>query len=249
MKKSLLALSLAALLAGSTFAKAPHIDAARVDSLLKQHQMQLKDSGQNLSEAEQIQLRNDVYKNLQRNELLKAEAIKKGLDKETETKALHANLEADFYAGVLIANYQNTLKISPKMMQETYNLLRTEYQLEQAQFADIDSANKALETLKKGKVFAEVAKQYPAKTEDAPKWLSLQIMPPELTDKVLSMTKGEISNQPVLVGGLYTLFKVSGTRINKDFPSYDKVEPQLENLTKQLKTKNYVNNLFKSAGL
>lgn len=249
MKKFLLTLSLAALLAGPTFAQAPQIDDARIAAVLKQYQAQFESGGKTLPAAEKSKLQDDIRKNLQRNELLKAEALKKGLDKEADTKALHANMEAEFYAGVLVNNFQNSLKITESMLQETYQLLRTEFQLEQASFADINSAKEALEALKKGKNFAELARENPTAEGVSGGWFGVQTLPPQLADQVLSMTRGAISSQPVLVEGKYVLFKVAGTRANPEFPTYDKVEPQLENLTKQLKTRNYLNSLFKDAGL
>lgn len=248
MKKSLLTLSLAALLAGPSFAQAPQIDDARINVVMKQYQAQLAATGKDLPAAEQTQLQNDLRKNLQRNDLLKAEAIKKGLDKEADTKALFANMESEFYAGVLVKNYQDTLKVTEAMKQETYQLLRTEFHIEQAAFADAASANKALDTLKKGKNFTEVAKEHPA-ADGSSAWFSVQTLPPQLAEQVLAMTKGEISSQPVLINGQYVLFKVAGTRASAEFPAYEQLEPQLEAITKQLKTQRYINSLFKNAGL
>ena len=92
---SVLALSLAGL---AVAAQAPQIDNARVDSMVKQV---LQQAGQNPQMQGQVNgetIRAQVIKELQTVEVLKAEALKAGLDKDATVQNELKNLEAQFYA-------------------------------------------------------------------------------------------------------------------------------------------------------
>ena len=124
---SVLALSLAGL---AVAAQAPQIDNARVDSMVKQV---LQQAGQNPQMQGQVNgetIRAQVIKELQTVEVLKAEALKAGLDKDATVQNELKNLEAQFYAAKYSEHLEKTVQVDEAEARRTYDTMAKMVQIQ-----------------------------------------------------------------------------------------------------------------------
>ncbi|WP_082890752.1 hypothetical protein [Eikenella longinqua] len=156
-KKTLAAslLALAAFTAGWAIAAAPQIDENRIAQQVKTLQQQAPaQPGEPAPDAEQ--LRQYAVKQLQIDEVLKAAAIRAGLDKNPDIQARLANLEANFYAQAYAQHLAGQVRVSDAEARQLYAAMTQQIQLQHIQFASQAEADAAIESLRKGLSFEQL---------------------------------------------------------------------------------------------
>ena len=190
MKQKRLLTFIALALTGISIA-APQIDSARVDAMLEQ-----------FGNTEQNQLppdaRQQIEKTLAATDILKAEALKQGLDKQPAVQARWKNLEAQFYASQYEEHLVKTVSVSDSEALAAYGNLTRIVKLAQVRFATADEARAAQQLLLKGLSFEKLMERYP--NPDQPTMqepLPIGRLPVEIANIVGNMQKGDVSREPV----------------------------------------------------
>ena len=107
--------------AGIAAAAAPKIDGARIDVLLKQ-MTEMAPEGAGEPPAN---IRAQIEKSLAADEVLKAEALKAGLDKQPEVRARWQNAEARFYADQYADHLAATVTVQAQNQEYLDNIYRS----------------------------------------------------------------------------------------------------------------------------
>ena len=108
MKKTSIAAILMACMVGVAVAAVPAIEEVRIDALVKQFEQM--NPGQQMPAADRDHLKGQIKSHLQQQEVLKQEALKLGLDKQPEVKAMLQNMEAEVYAAKYVEHLKAELK-------------------------------------------------------------------------------------------------------------------------------------------
>lgn len=233
--------------AGLTFAEAPKIDQARINAALKQvqAQMQMQPGAQMPNQAEMTKR---IMVNLQSAEVLKAEALKAGLDKQPETQAALQNLMAQFYAAQYVDYLKSQIQVNDADLRQQYDAMTREVNLLVIPYPSEADAQQGLDKLKKGLSFEALLKQ---QSPQAPSenWTPAQSLPPNVAQLVQKMTAGQIYPDVLVLNGQYFLMKVAGSRRAESAPPFDKVKAQLVEQTKNAKVQEAVEQLMKENGI
>ncbi|WP_225748287.1 peptidyl-prolyl cis-trans isomerase [Eikenella sp. Marseille-P7795] len=247
-KKTLAAslLALAAFTAGWAIAAAPQIDENRIAQQVKTLQQQAPaQPGEPAPDAEQ--LRQYAVKQLQIDEVLKAAAIRAGLDKNPDIQARLANLEANFYAQAYAQHLAGQVRVSDAEARQLYAAMTQQIQLQHIQFASQAEADAAIESLRKGLSFEQLMARQPNGSSEA-NWLSLQQLPPPIADTVRGMTRGQIKPLP-LGNGNILLLKLSATRPMEDAPPFEQLKPRLVEQIQQQQAQQTILKLLQENGI
>ncbi len=250
MKKSVLALSLSLCAAGLVWAaQAPVIDAARVAAAMKQYETQMQQAGRPIDPKQQQQLQQDITKSLQGAEVLKAEALKAGLDKQDSVQSEWKNLEAQFYAQQYVNHLKSNVQVSDADLLKLYQHMGREIKLQQAAFPNAAEAEKALALLKKGMSFEQLTKQLKDQPQSPQDWINPQAFPPEIGQVINSMEKGQITGFPVAFGGAYYLFRLADVQQSKEMPPFAQIKPQLLEQAKEQQVQMQIQKILQEAGI
>ncbi|WP_434778583.1 peptidylprolyl isomerase [Neisseria sp. Ec49-e6-T10] len=251
MGKKTVCVALLAALAAISLAVPMKADDIRVKVVMDEYLKQTKNA---VSPEDKAQTEKLIASNLYKNDILKSEALKKGLDKDPEVQAAYANMEANFYAQALAADYAKKLKITDAALENTYRLLTQEYKINQIEFKTRQEANKALDLLKKGKVFEELAKEVSAEryiAVDQLPWLPIgQIQSNEMVETIIHGTKGTIFDEPIMIPNGFALVKLEGIRpsTSAEKPDFTAIKTELEQTTIAMETGLYLKKILKQAG-
>ena len=118
MKKASIAAIVMACMVGVAVAAVPAVEDARVDAMVKQFEQM--NQGQAIPAAQLTQIKEQAKQILQRQEILKQEALKQGLDKKPEVQAMLKNLESQVYAEAYVEQLKNTIVVSEADLQAKY---------------------------------------------------------------------------------------------------------------------------------
>ena len=107
--------------AGLALAEAPKVDQARIDAMLKQVQAQMAAQPQQPGAPlpNKAQLTQDITRELQTVDVLQAEAVKAGLDKQPDIQAGLANLQAQYYANAYVDHLRAKIEVSDSDLRQT----------------------------------------------------------------------------------------------------------------------------------
>jgi hypothetical protein len=243
---SVLALSLAGL---AVAAQAPQIDNARVDSMVKQV---LQQAGQNPQMQGQVNgetIRAQVIKELQTVEVLKAEALKAGLDKDATVQNELKNLEAQFYAAKYSEHLEKTVQVDETEARRTYDAMAKMVQIQQVSFKTAAEAKEAQNLLLKGLSFADLMKRYPNEEQKFNQFVAPQQLPPPFATALGNMVRGDVTHEPVELNGQFYLIKLAAEQRNPEMPPFEQVKEQVLQQAKQQKVQEQIRKLLKDNGI
>ena len=261
MKKTLLAIALMASMVGVSAKTVVTVNGTKIDSavidrqvadLTKQSNGQVKDSPE---------LRKQLTNNAVVRTVIIQEAKKRKLDSDKEYKEFIAQAQADadkrgvskeknfkqdfeyFKDSALVQAFSiDVLKKNPVTEQDIrqeYNQFSSFYKgSQEIQLAEIvtrseEDANKALAELKKGKKFADVAKQHTIDEVGKKNggmhqgYVNTKDLPPELGNAVGSLKKGQYTQQAINGGNIWAIFSVQDTR-PAQIPTFEQVKDALK---------------------
>lgn len=235
------------IVAGLALAEAPKIDSIRIDAMLKQVQEQIA-AQPGMTLPDKAQLQQDIVRQLKTVDILQAEAIKAGLDKQPEIQAGLANLQAQYYADAYVNHIKSQIDVSDADLRQAYDVLSREIKLLPIQFKDEAAAKSGLERLKKGLSFEALMKEVnPDAATDV--WINPQQLPPQVASIAAQLQNGQITGDVVNLGDQAYLFKLAGTRPSADAPPFEQVKEQLREQAKQQQVQVKITQLLKEHGL
>ena len=247
MKKVSIAAIVMACMVGVAVAAVPAVEDARVDAMVKQFEQM--NQGQAIPAAQLAQIKEQAKQILQRQEILKQEALKQGLDKKPEVQAMLKNLESQVYAEAYVEQLKNTIVVSEADLQAKYREMTRELKLQFAEFNSKEDAVKAQQMLLKGANFAGVAKAMPEQKQnlDGNWWPAAQMG--QFPEAIRGLVKGQITAEPVALEGKFYLFRVADERASKEAPAWEQITEQLAAQPKNAKVEEQLKALFKANGL
>lgn len=247
LKSKILAGVIAVSLTGLAIAK-PEIEAARIDSMVKEITAQIGNApDQPKPDAKEI--RQQVEKRLMMMEALKAEALKAGLDKQPEVQYQLKNLEAQFYAAKFVDDLTAKVQINEQDLRDTYDQFNRVIQLQQVHFDTAEKAREAQQLLLKGMSFENLMKRFPNPEQQFKDYINPQQLPPEIGSVVATMSRGDVTKDPILLNGQYYLFKLSAIGTAPDAKPFEQVKDQLVNAAKQKKVDEQIRAILKANGI
>jgi peptidyl-prolyl cis-trans isomerase C len=201
------------------------------------------------------QMRSNALDNLIRAKVVGDQALKEGVDKNTDTAYLLQLTRLQVLEQAMQDRY---LKDRPATESE----LRAEYETQLGQMSKVEYhtrnilvatepfADKVVQRLDKGEKFEEVAKSAsmdPSKSNggDLP-WMSADRMPPEYAAAVLALKSGEYTHKPVHTQYGWHVVQLVETR-DVAPPSFEQVRQRLEQVVQAKKFKSYMDELMRSA--
>ncbi len=251
MKKKTIALTslltLAAFTAGWALAAAPQIAENRIAQQVKALQQQAA-AQPDAPAPDAEQLRQYALKQLQATEVLKAAALRAGLDKNPDIQAQLANLEAEFYANAYAKHLAEQVSVSDAEARQLYAGMTQQIQLQHIRFASQADADAAQDLLRKGLSFEQLLARQPSSDNAQSNWISPQQLPPQIADTVRSMTRGQIKTVPLGDNGVLML-KISATRPAEGAPPFEQVKPRLIEQLQQQQAQQTIFKLLQENGI
>lgn len=248
MKKSLI-VSLLAVSFMAFAQEAPKVDEATFNLLWQQYEEQAKIAGVTLTDEQKKEAQKQLTRDMQRAEVLKNEAIKAGLDKDTKTQLLLKSFETQFYAQQYIEHLSKNVKVEENDLRKIYERLGREVKIQMAAFRTEAEAKAAQEKLRKGLSFSALVASLPQQTESPKEFISPQMLPPAFAAEVDAMDKGKISSKPLQFEGMFYLLKVADTRMAANTPPFDTVKSKLILQRKDEMVKEKVQKILESYNL
>lgn len=248
MKKSITWLAgLSIMAAGLAFADAPKIDSQRINVMLKQYERQMQ-AQPGAPAPNKAEIQKEITLRLQTADILKAEALKAGLDKQPDTQAAWQNMQAQFYAAQYVDHLAASIEVSDSDLRRQYQQVSQEINLLPIVFPSEQAAEEGLSKLKKGLAYETLLKQV---NPEAPQsnWMNPQQLPPEFAQLASQLKNGQISPNVITIDGHYILLKLAGTRQAPDAPAFDQIKEQLRNQAKQEKVSQQINQILKNNGI
>lgn len=248
MKKTSIAAMVMACMMGVAVAAAPVVEDARVDAMVKQF-VQMN-QGQEIPAAQMGQVKEQAKLILQQQDVLKQEAVKLGLDKQADVKAMVQNAESQVIAAAYVEHLKDSITVNESDLLAKYREMTRELKLQAAEFNSAEEAAKAQELLLKGANFADLAKNLPAEQKPAIEgtWLPAAQMT-QLPAGAQGLVKGQITAKPVELNGKFYLFRVAEERASGDAPAFEQIKEQLAQETKNAKVEEQIKQLFKANGI
>ncbi|WP_370389404.1 peptidylprolyl isomerase [Snodgrassella alvi] len=248
MKKSITWLAgFSIMAAGLAFADAPKIDSQRINVMLKQYERQMQ-AQPGAPAPNKAEIQKEITLRLQTADILKAEALKAGLDKQPDTQAAWQNMQAQFYAAQYVDHLAASIEVSDSDLRRQYQQVSQEINLLPIVFPSEQAAEEGLSKLKKGLAYETLLKQV---NPEAPQtnWMNPQQLPPDFAQLASQLKNGQISPNVITIDGHYILLKLAGTRQAPDAPAFDQVKEQLRNQAKQEKVSQQINQILKNNGI
>lgn len=248
MKKSITWLAgFSIMAAGLAFADAPKIDSQRINVMLKQYERQMQ-AQPGAPAPNKAEIQKEITLRLQTADILKAEALKAGLDKQPDTQAAWQNMQAQFYAAQYVDHLAASIEVSDSDLRRQYQQVSQEINLLPIVFPSEQAAEEGLSKLKKGLAYETLLKQV---NPEAPQsnWMNPQQLPPEFAQLASQLKSGQISPNVITIDGHYILLKLAGTRQAPDAPAFDQIKEQLRNQAKQEKVTQQINQILKNNGI
>lgn len=248
MKKSITWLAgFSIMAAGLAFADAPKIDSQRINVMLKQYERQMQ-AQPGAPAPNKAEIQKEITLRLQTADILKAEALKAGLDKQPDTQAAWQNMQAQFYAAQYVDHLAASIEVSDSDLRRQYQQVSQEINLLPIVFPSEQAAEEGLSKLKKGLAYETLLKQV---NPEAPQsnWMNPKQLPPEFAQLASQLKNGQISPNVITIDGHYILLKLAGTRQAPDAPAFDQIKEQLRNQAKQEKVSQQINQILKNNGI
>lgn len=248
MKKSITWLAgFSIMAAGLAFADAPKIDSQRINVMLKQYERQMQ-AQPGAPAPNKAEIQKEITLRLQTADILKAEALKAGLDKQPDTQAAWQNMQAQFYAAQYVDHLAASIEVSDSDLRRQYQQVSQEINLLPIVFPSEQAAEEGLNKLKKGLAYETLLKQVNPEAQQS-NWMNPQQLPPDFAQLASQLKNGQISPNVITIDGHYILLKLAGTRQAPDAPAFDQVKEQLRDQAKQEKVAQQINLILKNNGI
>ncbi|MBV8048855.1 MAG: peptidylprolyl isomerase [Paludibacterium sp.] len=255
MKKTLIAGALAcALAAAATLAadiqvNGTPISQTRIDAVTKMMNAQAQSQGQQADPR----MPDMVKQQLITAEVLSQEAKREGIDKQADVRAEIDNAEAMTLANHLIQQYVAAHPVSDSDVKAEYDRLKAatppkkSYHAQHILVKTEAEANAILSALKKGKPFAQLAKE---KSLDPGSkatggdlgWNDAETFVGPFGDALTKLAKGQITSKPVQTQYGWHIIKLDDVR-TEAFPEMDALRPQLEQQLQSQHIEKYIADL------
>lgn len=239
MYKKLLAGALvASLLSGAALAaeiqvNGTPISQARIDAVMQMMAAQAQAQGQPVDPR----MKDMVRDQLVTAEVLRQEAVRKGLDKAPEVIAELQNMQAMTLANRLVKEYQRTTPVSDSDIKAEYDQLKAatpakkSYHAQHILVASEAQANAILSALRKGKSFDQLAREKSIDTGSKASggdlgWADASNFVGPFGEALTKLSKGQISAKPVQTQYGWHIIKLDDVR-TETFPPLANLRPQL----------------------
>ncbi|BEV71297.1 MULTISPECIES: peptidylprolyl isomerase [unclassified Paludibacterium] len=255
MKKTLIAGTIAcALAAGAVLAadiqvNGTTISQARFDAVAKMMNAQAQAQGQQADPR----LPEMIKQQLITAEVLRQEAVRKGIDKLPEVRAELDNAEAMTLANQLIKQFVASNPVSESDLKAEYDKLKAatpekkSYHAQHILVKTEAEANAVIAALKKGKPFAQLAKEKsidPGSKANGGDlgWNEPETFVPEFGQAMAKLAKGQITAKPVKTQFGWHIIKLDDVR-TEEFPKLEALRPQLEQQLQGERIQKYIADL------
>ncbi|HEX8978721.1 MAG TPA: peptidylprolyl isomerase [Parasulfuritortus sp.] len=200
----------------------------------------------------------DIQNVLINNELLAQEAVKEGLDKPAETKALLDLQRKDTLGKLLIQEYTKKHPVSEQRIQAEYDKFKAkvgdkQYHVRHILVADEKTADDIIKqlTAKKPASFEELAKKYSKDAGSAGKggdigWVTPTDLVPEFSATMVKLKKNEVSPTPVKTQFGWHVIQLLDTR-KLELPSLDQLKDRIAQTLMKEDVRTYLESLRKNA--
>lgn len=250
LKYALIAAGLAASsIASATTVNGVEIAQPRIDAMVQMVEQQ----GQPVTP----ETRQMVVDQLVTAEVLRQQAVKQGLDKSTEFRAVLENMQTMALAGQLIKDYQKRNPVTDAALQAEYDKLKAEMPPKQSYLArhilvgSEAEARAVIASLKKGKPFAQLAKE---KSKDPGSknsggelgWSEASAYVPEFGQALAKLQKGQVTAEPVKTQFGWHVIQLEDVK-SESLPPLDTLRAQLTQRVQGQMIENYINDLKKQA--
>lgn len=238
MFQKIIGISALSLLMAHAYA-APTVSDARVNAALDQYlaMTKLSQPEEPISPAQLDEYKTQLRNNLSTSDVLKAEAIKQGLDKKPAIKMRHENAVANFYANAWVRDAAEKITISEAELRSAYQQQFIERKVGILAFASEADAQQALTQLRKGQSFEALAKTQ-KQPEPSGIWLSqshMDTLPQTMSTLINSLRAGQISTRPLPVEGEFVLFKIHRERSIEGSKPFKFMKAELDTQLRQEK--------------
>jgi len=223
------------------------IPSSRVDAIVKQYTAQ--------GQPDTPELRKAVKEELITREVLMQEAGKRGISDKAEVKNQIELARQSIVIQALHQDYVQKNPIKDAEMKAEYDRFKAEtgdkeYFARHILVETEDEANAIIAKLKGGAKFEELAKQSKdvgsAAKGGALDWASPRTYVKPFGDALASLKPGEITQKPVQSEFGYHVIKLEDVRPT-EFPEFEQVKPQLQNMLQQRKLAAFHEELLKKA--
>lgn len=248
-QKKTAAAVIAAMLAGFAVAKAPEADPALVDEVVAQLMGQPDLHTEQSQKPDGQAIRNDAVRRLQTLEVLKNGALQAGLDKDKGVQNRFKIAEASFYAQEYVRFLERSETVSEDELRAFYERQTRMVKLQQVGFATEGEARQAQQLLLKGLSFEGLMKRYPNDEQAFDGFIMAQQLPEPLASRFAAMNRGDVTRDPIRLGGRYYLFKLSEVGKNPDAQPFELVRNQLEQGLRQEKARLKIDALLEENGV
>ena len=200
----------------------------------------------------------DIQNVLINNELLAQEAVKEGLDKPAETKALLDLQRKDTLGKLLIQEYTKKHPVSEQRIKAEYDKFKAkvgdkQYHVRHILVGDEKTADDIIKqlTAKKPASFEELAKKYSKDAGSAGKggdigWVTPTDLVPEFSASMVKLKKNEVSPTPVKTQFGWHVIQLLDTR-KLELPTLDQLKDRIAQTLMKEDVRTYLESLRKNA--
>jgi peptidyl-prolyl cis-trans isomerase C len=223
------------------------IPSSRVDSIVKQYTAQ--------GQPESPEMRQAIREELITREVLMQEAAKRSIGDKPEVKTQLEMARQNIVIQGLHEDYLKKNPVTEAEMRKEYERFKSEtgdkeYLARHILVGSQEEAEAIISKLKSGAKFEELAKQSkdPGSAAQGGKldWASPRSYVKPFADALTSLKQGEITQKPVQSEFGYHVIKLEDVR-DTEFPPFEQVKPQLENMLQKQKLANLHQELLKKA--
>jgi peptidyl-prolyl cis-trans isomerase C len=200
--------------------------------------------------------RNEALDSLVRARVLADQAVKEGLDKETETAAILELQRLGALQNAMTKKYVDANKPTQEELRREYEtqvaaLSDKEYHARHILVETEDFAKNVIRRLDRGARFEDIAKRDstdPGSKENGGdlSWFTPDRMVRPFSDAVMALKPGEYTKTPVKTQFGFHVIKLEGTR-DLQPPPFDQVQKQLDQMVRMKKFQTHVDELVKQA--
>jgi peptidyl-prolyl cis-trans isomerase C len=246
MQRKFLAAGLAAaLFSASLLATPADISQARIDAIART----LEAQGQQVNPK----MRDAIRDQLVTAEILKQEAIRKGLDKSPEYQAELQNMQAMALAQRLIGDFQRSHPVTDSDLKAEYAKLKAmtpEHKSYHARHILVKTeaeAKAVIEALKKGKPFAQLAKEKsldPGSKDNGGDlgWADPSTFVGPFAEALSKLSKGQVTAKPVQTQFGWHVIQLEDVR-SEGLPPLEAIRPQLQQRAQSALVEQYIKSL------
>jgi peptidyl-prolyl cis-trans isomerase C len=259
-KKLLISTLVAAVLSSASMAADPTVNGttvsqARIDAVAAMMQAQ----GQGQAEEGAAKPQDQARDQLITAEVLRQEAVRKGLDKQPDVRIELENLQAMTLARHLIQDYQKANPVTESELKAEYDKLKAQMPVKKSYHAEHilvkteAEARAIIVSLKKGRPFERLAREKSLDTGSKANggdlgWNDPESFVPEFSQAMVKLGQGQVTQQPVKTQFGWHVIKLDGVR-TEEAPSLDSLRPQLEQRLMGQRIDKYITDLKAKASI